>query len=525
MTRPTTRLPLVLVLVPALALARDVAAREPADSAGAPAASAITPLPELPALAPVERPAPRTAAVTALEARLDQLLAKRPGAAGRGAGDLAFLTQDLDADVPAVIAQRLAELKEAIRSERARALLDDARRRGRKERADAEKRRGAAKSSEDDEGDWLAFVLALDRPKDGDWRALVELFAMMRMLEAVGSTPAVRVMIDAYAQLGELVRIEVQRAVARLRDKAVAALIEAKQHDARKVQRWAARQLDLLGRALPGEAVSSTDEAVLADVLRAFGRIRDVDAVGVVLSFVGSERLVLRQAAREALSAIGEPAVWQLRDAYQSMTGQKPPRAWDWDRLARELFRLHDHARLATVYELWERGRASAEAKRWSEATDAFDQVLARLPLFEHRSAMVPAYRARGEELAASAKRAEALLALRKALRLGPAASDRPRIESWVMTLEAEELLEAGTPDRTLLERALEIDPDNARARELLATLVERATRAPARAARWVLAGIVFVAGLALAALIALRRPRKPSPPPTGECRNTSSRS
>src|SRR5258706_4128794 len=151
------------------------------------------------------------------------------------------------------------------------------------------------------------------------------------------------------------------RQIGRLKDRAVPALLEARQHDAKLIQRWATKELDALGRAIPGETVASNDTQVLADVLRAYGRTRDVDAVRVVLSFANSERVQLREAARESISAIGEPGVWQLRDQYLGLTGNKPPRDWAWDRIARELFALYDRARLTEVYTLMDEGLAAAK--------------------------------------------------------------------------------------------------------------------------------------------------------------------
>src|SRR5262249_34173076 len=150
---------------------------------------------------------------------------------------------------------------------------------------------------------------------------------------AVGTTPAVRELIALHAQFGELLRIDLQRQVMKLKDKAVPALIEARQHDAKIVQRWANRMLDTLGKAIPREAVGTNDTQILADVLRAYGRTRDVDAERVILSFSNSERIQLREAAREAIGAIGEPGMWQLKDVYLGLTGSKPPKVWSWDRL------------------------------------------------------------------------------------------------------------------------------------------------------------------------------------------------
>ena len=44
------------------------------------------------------------------------------------------------------------------------------------------------------------------------------------------------------------------------------------------------------------------------------------------------------------------PTTWHLRDVYKSLTDEKPPRSWDYKRIAQELFRLHDQARMAAVY-------------------------------------------------------------------------------------------------------------------------------------------------------------------------------
>src|SRR6185295_8989508 len=107
------------------------------------------------------------------------------------------------------------------------------------------------------EGDWLDFLLASPHPKDQTWQDVTRLVAMERMLAAVGTTPAVRELINFHAYFGDMLRIDMQRQIAKLRDKAVPALIEARQHDAKVVQRWANKMLDQLGRAIPGEAVAS----------------------------------------------------------------------------------------------------------------------------------------------------------------------------------------------------------------------------------------------------------------------------
>jgi tetratricopeptide (TPR) repeat protein len=506
--------------------ATPVAATAGAAEPGPDDAADATPLPELPKLTPASSPAPTAAAVKELEGRLGELGEAKVG----GPLDdkpIRSLCADLGPDIVPAIAQRMRELRERLDGPAAEALLEQARKAGRKaldktqgERTGDTKRPKAAagsKAQNEGEGDWLAFVLAMGKKRGEDWTDVVQLYGMLRMLEAVGTTAAVRVMVDSTSYFGELVRIDVQRAIGRLGDKAVAALIEARKHDAPKVSRWANRMLDELGRAIPGEAVSSTDPEVLSDVLRAFGRARDVDAVRVILSFCASDRVGLREAAREAIVAIGEPATWQLKDAYQQLTGEKAPKAWSWDRTARELFRLHDKTRLAEVFKLVSEGSAALGQKRYRDATSAFDQVLARSPLFERRADMAPAYMGRADELVAEGKRAEAEEALRKALRLRPQHADNPKVESRLYTLEAEALAEAGTPDRFILQRALELDPENGRARQLLGNLQATAVARQSRSARRIGAiGVGFAALVVLAVMARWPRRRKPPAAPAG---------
>ena len=74
---------------------------------------------------------------------------------------------------------------------------------------------------------------------DRDWKDVVSLVAMERMLTAIGTTPAVRELINLHSYFGEMLRVDLQRQIGKLRDKAVPALIEARQHDAKLVQKWA----------------------------------------------------------------------------------------------------------------------------------------------------------------------------------------------------------------------------------------------------------------------------------------------
>jgi hypothetical protein len=183
--------------------------------------------------------------------------------------------------------------------------------------------------------DYLARLSQKAEPKSEAWRNLVTVLSLSRMLESIGSVEAVRGLVDVYARFGEFLRITTQNALSRLGDRAVPALIEAERHPAEKIAKWAVRELDMLGRGIPSEAVQTQDQAVLADVLRAYGRTRNPDAVRIVVSFANSERAQVREASRQAVALMGEVASWQLRDSYENVVGKKPPRDWAWERTAR----------------------------------------------------------------------------------------------------------------------------------------------------------------------------------------------
>ncbi len=507
-----------LLLVAAVFTAIVVAVVTPARAGDAPATSANAapeiPLPELPTLRSADLPKASREAVKGLETRLEELV-NTPVDGPLAKLEDRLLVADLDDEMVPAIAERLARLKDELDGAGASRVLEQGREVGRKAIRSHRKEHDLKKKDPDPPYDWLVFVLSLGDSADDTWRGSVELYGMLRMLEAIGTTPAVRVMIEAYSYFGELVRIDLQRSVERLKDKAVPALIEAKKHDARRVRRWARLRLEGIGRAIPGEAVSTTDPDVLADVLRAFGRVRDVDATRVVMSFASSERLQLREAAREAIAAIGEPAWGHYKDSYKSLTGERPPRAWDYKRTVQEIFRIHDQSRLAKVYATWEQGKRALADGKHAEAATAFDHVLARAPLFEHRAEMAPAYLGRAEALIAEKKWDEAAMALRKAQRLQPKGDTDAKIASRLATLEARSLLEAGTPDRSLLERAVELDPDNAEAKNLLATFEQEAEKRQQKTKSYGLVIGVAVTAVVLLFLLWL--------PPLRRMRRTSS--
>lgn len=511
-----TRWSFLLVALPIAALAATpapaLAAGEASPSATATAGPSPSALPELPRLAPIVNVEPDPAALQDLDRLLARLTAEDDRTRTNAHTSLSEVTP---AFVPA-IRHRVQDIRAALDRDAAPRIIEAARKAGRKSmkakeepKAPKEGKESKAKARKDDDesdGDWLDFLLAAPRPKDKTWQDVVRLVAMERMLTAIGTTPAVRELIALHAYFGEMLRIDLQRQIAKLRDKAVPALIEARQHDAKIVQRWANKELDVLGRAIPGEAVASNDTQILADVLRAYGRTRDVDAVRVILSFCNSDRIQLREASREAVTAVGEPGIWQLRDQYLSLTGNKALREWTWDRIARELFALYDRARLAEVYKLMDEGVAAVAANKLPEALEAFDKVLARSPLFDRRKEMVKSYFERATQLEGD-HHEEALVMMRKALRLDPKGELAKKIEAEVAYLEGAISVDRGAPDKTAFERALEIDPRHERARKGLGALEDKVVERQSQLPRYAAAGAIGLLSVIAMILLARRRP------------------
>lgn len=295
-------------------------------------------------------------------------------------------------------------------------------------------------------------------------------------------------------------RHEASEATEKLGERATAALIRAAHSPSRDVARWAAGELETLGRKVPGDAVQTKSNQVLADVLLAYGDTRDADALAAVLSFVNSDRTEVRDAARRAVLAYGDAALPKLREAYTNLVGHPPPDAWTATDVARELFASDDRFRLQDLYALMEEGLADEAASRHDEAVAAFETVLARQPLFERRVEMVAAF-----VLAAQSKEdtdpAAAAAYYRTAERLSPEGPRAGQARSGLLYLEGEKLLVRGITDESLFQRAGKEDPGNLKAHAELARIELRKADRDLKVRRYAeggLAAAALFAGLAL---------------------------
>lgn len=486
------------------------AAAPPLPSAGA--VSGARELPELPR-APDELKQATLAETTELDELLSRISAEDAATRDDGVRGILELSPRM---VPAM-RKRLDELATSSDKVAMKQLLYDTRRAAKDEPHDEP---GGADEKAKSGPDYLTLLLARAKPSTASWRDLTRILALSRMLEHVGTTPAARGLVDVYVRFGEFLRIDTQRALARLGDRSVPALIEARRHAAERIGRWAARQLDMLGRAAPSQAVQIADPEILADVLRAYGRTHDLDAARIVVSFAGSERGQLRTAARQAIGMFGEASHWQLRDAYEDVMGKRAPRDWSWERTARELFGELDRLRRAEVFERFEAAEKAQRAGDLEAMRHAYDEVLVRSPFFERADEMVGGYWDYGKRHADD-RPADAVAALVSAERLSRNTEAHDRIQSLLLTLEAERLLAKSIVDRALLLRAVELDADNARAKAKLAELARPAATGDRRLRYYAAAGI-FLAGLVGAAFV-LFRPRGAAAPKPAEPGSTPS--
>jgi len=355
--------------------------------------------------------------------------------------------------------------------------------------------------------DYLDMLVSHPDRASSDLQPLTEVVALSRMLEKVGTREAARGVVDVYVRFGEFLRVDTQLALERLKDRAIAALIETTAHPVPRVATWAKKQLEDMGKAVASDAMQVLDSTLRADILRAYGKTRDLETARLLISYAASERAMIRLAAREAVAMLGEAGLWQLRDAYEKTVGQRAPREWPWDRVARELFAQFDRERLSEIYALWRRGRAAEARGDLDGARHLFDQVLAWDPTFERGASMAGAYLAYAERQADSEPQA-AELAARRAERLAASGPVHERAASLRLTLEGRALYERGIVDEVLLARARELDRDNRRASALEDEVRASAAKDQSAWRRYSAAAVIFVLGGAGVAFMALRQRR-----------------
>lgn len=362
--------------------------------------------------------------------------------------------------------------------------------------------------------DLLAVMLAAPRAPDVD--RYVERIALARGLARIPSADAGRALIALAGAYDGVLRQEVGRLVrAQVKDYALPAIIELRA-PSENMRIFIRQTREAIRRVTPGDTVQQRDNALLAEILRAYGSTRQPDAMKVVVSFVNNERAQVRDAARQATASYGALALNALRDAYEMYEGQDAPAAWNWERLARELYQANDRRREAEVTRRLEQGLAASRAGNHEEALGHYRYVLARMPSFARRTEMVEPLIAHARALESS-DAVRAVEVWRLALWVHPDGAHAREIRGAILFIEAERSLDRGVGDPELYRAVLRVDPANARARAQLERVSqEEIAKARTRRRRLGAFGIFAVAMGMLYGMLRkpARRKRPPAAPP-----------
>ncbi len=366
------------------------------------------------------------------------------------------------------------------------------------------------------EGDLLDALVSLSRGDEptakiepGALRHAATTVALARALASAATTPAARALVRVAGDSNGAYRSELARLVKRLGERAIPALLETRKDGTPAVRAWAYAQLEAMGKRIPADAVQTKEPEVLVDVLRAYARIGDLDALPVILSFVNADKAQVRAAAREAVVSYGPEAIWKVREAYANVAGKPAPEGAPIDVVAKELFATYDRLRLQEVYGLFDEGLRAVKEGKLDEAITTFDKVLARQPMLDRRAEAAPAYVARGRAVMDSdASAARALF--EKARRLAPESAFVAQVEAELAFLDGKDLLARGIVDEAPFHRALERDPSHPGARAELARIEERHADRASRVRAFAGAAAVLLVGVIAAILFGgfRRRPR-----------------
>lgn len=360
-----------------------------------------------------------------------------------------------------------------------------------------------------DDFDMLGATLAArPSPMTDDFRFLAESEALLSALGRVDTTVAAQAMIDASGAHRGVLRFDVGRRVRKMGDRALPALIRARNAPSFELRKWAGTELEAMGKRVAGDAVQTKDDDVLIDVLTAFGETHDKDALAVVMAFTTSERKRIRDAARAAMLDYGEDALPKLREVYTNLAARPFDPARSAKDVASDVFALEDTQRSADLDALVDLGKRRLEEGDADGAIEQFEKALAREPALSRKKEMVPAFATRGAALEDSDPEA-ARAAYREALALDPDTPRKSQIEGALAYLDAKDLAARGIDEHAAYERVLSIDPGNAKARAALDAYAMRREAREAQARRYEYVAVGAFSALALAILLGLRNKKR----------------
>lgn len=342
-------------------------------------------------------------------------------------------------------------------------------------------------------------------------RGLALIAAGMRAAERQGGVVGARLLVKLTAEHKGIFKPLSTSALKRMGDHAVAALIEVRRDPDKDLRNLANKLLDGMGRFLPQDAVQVKDPQSLAEVLVAFGKTKDPDALRVVISYLNADRVAVRDSARWAVAQYGDGAKPLLKETYEAFSGEKVSDDVAADKLLSSLLGAYDKVRLAEVFHLLDEGIAHRDAGRLEEAVTAFDALLARAPTFDRRAELAPPYFELGKRAGAK-DRTQGRVLMSKAARLAAGTPLSASIEAELTFLDAQDLLERGVADTALLRKVVQLDPNHQGARDLLTRLESEERVRDDRFRRWAGAGAAGLVAALLAVLLVGRGKKAPPP-------------
>jgi len=360
--------------------------------------------------------------------------------------------------------------------------------------------------------DLAAGVLkVLSKRHDAETLDIAEPLLLLRSLEAMGTPRAAELALDVFALEDKAWRWESHRSLRRFGSAMLPALLtQETRHEKIWVRRFCHWGIEELGLRKPGRAVQDQDVAVLAALLRAYGETLRFDAMPILVSYVGDSRILVREAAREALERFGRNAIWQIREAYLNATGKDADASWSHARARRELYSFYDGPKKERIAAALAVSAAALEAGNEDEARRALDEALHKAPTDEALVNAAPAFAKLGRRALDRDALGQAESDYRRALRLDPAHESAAHWRAQLSYIEAELHLAQGIVDLPAYRRSLDLDPEHARAAHVLDVLSGRA-REREESVRsivaWLAAALLALAGLAL-----LRRERDETP-------------
>jgi tetratricopeptide (TPR) repeat protein len=323
---------------------------------------------------------------------------------------------------------------------------------------------------------------------------------LMRALADIGTPDAVAAFAPVALDARGAFLPDVEHHLEDLGERATAGLILARHASSPAEAKWAATTLETRGTRTPGDAVQTKSKEVLADILAAYGRTHDLDALSVVASFDNADRRLIRDAARGAIVEYGDLAAAKLRESYGLLSGQPAPADWPVAFLRERLFVALDKVRLEDVAAHEEEGLALVREERYAEAVERFRDVLARQPDWDRRAEMAPAFVLDAESLL-DTDPVHARELLDDALRLDPTGPRADQAKSALSLLEGRDLESHGVVDLAPYKHALALDPGNFAAAAAIAR-IEDAERQ--RQKTWQLRAALAGAALVVFALLVL---------------------